>query len=469
MLFSFYQLIKYKIHIGHSYKNTKLLSSWILYRLQNNIWIIDIFKTIFFFKNIMVFLRYLVSSGFPIWFINLEITKEFIFLAYSRLCGEFACTRHWVRGMLSNYFSITKSIKKYNLKKIVYKSSVFLKIVKNWHITRFTWPRAIFVANINSNYIVCNEAISAFLPIIAIVDSNIKSYLAKYPIVSNDDSIEGFFFILSLISKLILLLKYKKVVLWFSKYKKIIKEINFKKLISHLYYLKKKKFYDAFKPLNLFNNFNKNFKNIKLFYTNSYSIKNLFNKKKLIFFDFKLKKKNIYFLKFNKIAIYKYKFAFLNGLNINVGKNIKAALSTLSFMKKMKRKQGFYVLKNFYNRAKYFALYWTSFIYSMKNLRVFYNTFKIEKKKKNFNFLSLSHFKSLALKNHYYKNFKYLYFPFFFFIKKKRSFFKSILRNYVNFNNVVNNKLNFFCGYYIKIFIELYYNKWFIYLLNFSL
>jgi len=95
--------------------------------------------------------------------------------------------------MLSNYFSITKSIKKYNLKKIVYKSSVFLKIVKNWHITRFTWPRAIFVANINSNYIVCNEAISAFLPIIAIVDSNIKSYLAKYPIVSNDDSIEGFF------------------------------------------------------------------------------------------------------------------------------------------------------------------------------------------------------------------------------------------------------------------------------------
>jgi ribosomal protein S2 len=82
-------------------------------------------------KNIVAFLKHLVSNDLPVWFINLEATKESIFLAYSKLCGEFSCVRYWVRGMLSNYFSISKSIKKYGSKKMVYKSSIFLKIIGN--------------------------------------------------------------------------------------------------------------------------------------------------------------------------------------------------------------------------------------------------------------------------------------------------------------------------------------------------
>jgi hypothetical protein len=62
--------------------------------MQNNIWIIDVFKAIIFFKNIFAFLKHLIGYGFPIWFINLEMAKEFMFLIYSKLCGEFACTRY---------------------------------------------------------------------------------------------------------------------------------------------------------------------------------------------------------------------------------------------------------------------------------------------------------------------------------------------------------------------------------------
>jgi hypothetical protein len=52
-----------------------------------------------------------------------------------------------------------------------------------------------------------------------------------------------------------------------------------------------------------------------------------------------------------------------------------------------------------------------------------------------------------------------MYFPFFFFIKKRNSFFKTILSNYSNYQNTLDNRLFFFNNYYIKIFIELYYNK----------
>jgi small subunit ribosomal protein S2 len=460
MLFIFSQFIKYKIYIGHSYKNTKFLSSWILYRLQNNIWIIDIFKTIFFLKNIVTFLKYLISYGLPIWFINLEITKEFMFLMYSRLCGEFACTRYWIRGMLSNYLSISKSIRKYGLKKIVYKSSIFLKIINNWHITRYTWPRAIFVTNINSNYIICNEAISMFLPIIAIIDSNVKSFLVKFPIISNDDSMESFYFIFNIISKLILLLKYKKLILWFFKYKRIIKEINFKKLINHLYYVKKINLKKIFKPLNLFNKFNWNLKKIENFYKNNFNLNYIFFKKNIIYFDLKFIKKKLYFFKYNQLSKYKHQFMFKNKLNLNVSRNIKNVLSSLN----RRKKNNNYFIKKLKNITKYFILYWTSFVYSVKNLRIFYNSF--DKNKKNNNFLNLKYLYNLNKK---LDNLKFMYFPFFFFIKKRNSFFKTILSNYSNYQNTLDNRLFFFNNYYIKIFIELYYNKWFLYLLNSNL
>src|SRR5256885_1384978 len=125
-----------------------------------------------------------------------------------------------------------------------------------------------------------------FLPIIAIIDSNTKSYLVKFPIISNDDSMESFYFIFNIISKLIQLLKYK------------------------------------------------------------------------------------------------YEFMFKNKLNLNVSSNIKKVLSSLNRKKKYNK----YFIKKLKNIMKYFILYWSSFVYSVKNLRIFYNSFLFDKSKKNNNF-----------------------------------------------------------------------------------
>ena len=93
----------------------------------------------------------------------------------------------------------------------------------------------------------------------------------------------------------------------------------------------------------------------------------------------------------------------------------------------------------------------------MKNLRILYNSFLLSKKQKNYDFLNLGFLRSLKEKKFY--NFKFMYFPFFFFIKKKNSFFKTILSNYVSYKNIINNKLFVYNNYYIKFFVELYYNK----------
>jgi hypothetical protein len=208
------------------------------------------------------------------------------------------------------------------------------------------------VSNIDSNYIVCNEAISMFLPIIGVIDSNSKSFLVKFPIVSNDDSMESFYFIFNIISKLILLFKYKKLILWFFKYKKAIKEVNFKRLINYLYYIKKCNFKSTFSPLNLFNELNKNIKSVEYFYKNITNIK-FFNKKSIINFDSIFFKKKFYYKKFSKLVKYKYNFGFNNKLGVYISTNIRKALYTLRRRKKINK----YVIKKYKNIIKYFQLY----------------------------------------------------------------------------------------------------------------
>lgn len=220
MVFNIKYFLKYNLHVGHSALNSLMLSSWFFFKLKKRIWIINIFKTIIFLKIIFKFLNFLVNNEFPFWFINFEYTKRYIFKINAEACGEFACTQKWVRGFLSNFKSIQKAVKNYTWKSIAYrKSALKTFLIKNWVFTRLTWPRGIFLSNIPLNYVICKEANDIILPIVAMVDTNIKSYLFNYPIPSNDDSLEGICYIVNILSRHILVCKYKKVILWYNKYK----------------------------------------------------------------------------------------------------------------------------------------------------------------------------------------------------------------------------------------------------------
>jgi ribosomal protein S2 len=80
-------------------------------------------------------------------------------------------------------------------------------------LTRFTWPRAIFISNVKSAYIVSKEAISSKIPIIALIDTNVKNFFYNLPIGSNDDSIDSIGFMNNIITQYIIKSKYKKILL----------------------------------------------------------------------------------------------------------------------------------------------------------------------------------------------------------------------------------------------------------------
>jgi hypothetical protein len=95
-------------------------------------------------------------------------------------------------------------------------------------------------------------------------------------------------------------------------------------------------------------------------------------------------------------------------------------------------------------------------MYSVKNLRVLYNSFLFNKKGENYKFLNLGFF--YKFKSLFY-HFRFMYFPFFFFIKKRAAFYKSTKRRHSAYSNNIERKLFFCKDHYIKLFVELYYNK----------
>ena len=420
---------KYSIYIGHNASTSVMLSSWFFYKLRKRIWIINIYKTIIFLKLIFKFLKFLATHNLPFWFINLELSKEFIFKKKALECGEFSCTRLWIRGFLSNYKSIQKSICKYILKRYYIKLDEKKELIYNWNMTRFSWPRGIFLSNIPLNYVICKEAGNIGLPVVAMVDTNVKSFLFNYPIPSNDEALDSVCFITSLISNKLLLFKFKKVILWYNKYKykkqnlmkmfkQIIKIKKHKKSVNKnsvkhfrryfylkLFYSKKWSHFFVTKFFSNFLKFNKNVKNLtKSFYGGYKILNNNQFRYDINVEDVVFSRKLKFFRKVNSCgAIYK---RFLKRFHYKLSRDPLQSLKNTIKLKYLKYK------KKKSLRYKSIKKFYLNFFFSaniIRQIRIFHESFFINKPS-NYIFIRAFHKYQVRPRpyfNQYYTNNKY--------------------------------------------------------------
>ena len=371
----FESLLKYKIHIGHSIKNTILLTTWFLYKLRNIVWIINIFKTILFLKIVLRFLRFVINNGFPVWFTNLEVTREALFRNYANYCGEFYCTKAWIRGFLSNFKSIQDSMNRFILKKYIVKSTVKSYFANYWFITRYTWPRGIFISNIKSNYIIAKEAGRLNLPMIAVVDTNVKNFLFNFPIPSNSEGKESLCYIISLVTRQILLIKYKKLITWYTLFK-LRKSKYFSKIQNIFENIRKTSFSDILEKkvgnyvsLNTFRKLRENMFVLKNAFKTSNEARVYTPVAKLIDQHVSIKKALIFSYFFKK-AILKLHFRSSKAYKKNIMNLMRySKLSIWSFRKK-RRKYMQRVIRNF------LPLHFSYILYNFKFSKIFYESFR---------------------------------------------------------------------------------------------
>lgn len=199
------ELLDAGVHFGH------LKSKWhpkmapYIFKEQNDIHLIDLNKTIQSLEEATAVVKGIVKSGRKIMFVaTKKQAKEVVATEAERLKMPFV-TERWLGGMLTNFTTVRKSLKKMSSLERLVKEDTFNTMVKKERLmvnrerlklqkvlggiadqTRL--PAALFIVDIKKEHLAVAEAKRLAIPVIGIVDTNSDPLSIDYPIPANDDA-----------------------------------------------------------------------------------------------------------------------------------------------------------------------------------------------------------------------------------------------------------------------------------------
>lgn len=201
------QLIEAGAHFGHLTRRWNPKMRPYIFMEKNGIHIIDLKKTQTQIVTVAEALSDLVSDGSKILFVGTKKQAKNIIETEARRCNMNWVSERWLGGMLTNFSTIRKSIKRLNniekqetdgtFEKITKKERLFLtrekdklrKILDGVE-TMGKLPKAIFVVDVKKESIAVKEAIRLNIPVFAIVDTNCDPDPVDYVIPANDDAVK---------------------------------------------------------------------------------------------------------------------------------------------------------------------------------------------------------------------------------------------------------------------------------------
>jgi small subunit ribosomal protein S2 len=209
-------LLESGAHFGHLTRRWNPKMSKFIFGEKNGIHIIDLRKT----QLLLDFARNaayeLAAQGKNILFVGTKSQAKTVIESEAKRANSNYVSERWLGGMLTNFVTIRKSIKRLNAIDKMEVDGTFDRLTKKERLllnrerdrlrkvfggiedmTRT--PGAIFVVDIKKEHIALKEAKVLGIPIIALVDTNTDPDLVDFPIPANDDSIRS----IDLISKTI--------------------------------------------------------------------------------------------------------------------------------------------------------------------------------------------------------------------------------------------------------------------------
>ncbi len=201
-------LLEAGVHFGHKKQRWNPKMKPYVYGLRNDIYIIDLKKTMYALRESFEFIRQTVEDGGDILFVGTKRQSKDIVKEEAERCGAHYVTERWLGGMLTNFRTVRRSIEKMkqiermeetgDLAQFTKKEALSL-IREKTKIARILGgvkdmnklPAALFVVDIKKSYIAVHEANVLGIPTVAIVDTNCDPELVTYPIPGNDDAIRS--------------------------------------------------------------------------------------------------------------------------------------------------------------------------------------------------------------------------------------------------------------------------------------
>ena len=207
------QLLESGAHFGHPTSRWDPNFLPYIATKKNGIHIINLQETINCIEKAKVALLKLVQSNGSILFVGTKNQVKDVVSDAADKCGMFYIIERWLGGILTNFATIKKSIKR--LEKLEKESSAIYKNLTKKEMSQLEreriklsdlhrgikdmkyLPDALFVVDIKNERIAVDEAKILGIPVFGIVDSNTNPKLIDYPIPANDDSIKTVKLILS--------------------------------------------------------------------------------------------------------------------------------------------------------------------------------------------------------------------------------------------------------------------------------
>ena len=201
-------LLEAGVHFGHQTNKWNPKMKQYIFGARNNIYIIDLQQTVAMFQTAYNFVVDTVSQGKEILFVGTKKQSQEAIKEEAVRCGMPYVNQRWLGGMLTNFFTIKKSIDRLNTLTIMF-SDESIKAFPKKEITKLqkekeklenvlggirnmkSHPAAVFIVDPNREYITVNEAKKLKIPIVAIVDTNCDPDDINYVIPGNDDAIRA--------------------------------------------------------------------------------------------------------------------------------------------------------------------------------------------------------------------------------------------------------------------------------------
>lgn len=201
------QLLEAGVHFGHHTRRWNPKMAPYLFGVRNGVHIIDLQQTVPMLQQALSAVRDVVAAGGRVLFVGTKRQASEPVADAAKRCGQYFVNHRWLGGMLTNWKTISNSIRKLReLDDRIGQEHAGLTKKELLNLTRQRdklerslggikelggLPDLLFIIDTNKEDIAVDESRRLDIPVVAVVDSNSDPSGIRFPIPGNDDALRA--------------------------------------------------------------------------------------------------------------------------------------------------------------------------------------------------------------------------------------------------------------------------------------
>src|SRR5215217_169916 len=204
------ELLEAGVHFGHQVRRWNPKMKEYIFGERNGIYIIDLQKTQRMFREAIAFVTNLIAEdkGKTVLFVGTKRQAQDAIREESEKCGQYYVNQRWLGGLLTNFQTVQKSIKRLKDLESMQTDGRYEKMTKKERIkldrereslnknlsgikSMNRLPDVVFIIDVKKEEIAVAEANRLGIPIVAVVDTNCSPEGIDYVIPGNDDALRA--------------------------------------------------------------------------------------------------------------------------------------------------------------------------------------------------------------------------------------------------------------------------------------